>query len=415
MKYDLLIKGGVVVDPAQGINGLRDVGIFHGQIVDVDLNLSGSEAKKVIPAKGLIVTPGLIDIHAHVASDLIPSGTTPDAGGVAHGVTTICDGGSTGHATFKGFKKFVVPQAETEVLCFLNIVSTGMAVMPEVWGWHDLHPKSFLEKPFTEQNPRLPYCFPYIDPQATLKTAEENRGIIKGIKFRAIGTIAKYLGLDAMRVAKKIAVEAGLPLMVHIGIDEGGVLAEETGSYTREVLPLMGKGDILAHVFTWKRGGILKEDGTVISELRDVASKGVFLDVCHGKRNFSFKTARRILDQGIVPDIISTDLNNTNLNETVFSLVVTMSKLIALGFTLDQVVRMTTINPARALKEEHQKGSLKEGMPADISILEMVEGDYVFSAGDGGDTLRGNRLLVPKITIKSGREIPALPMGYLPR
>ena len=115
---------GKVVDPAQGITESRDIGISHGRIADVDLDLSEREADKVISAKGLIVTPGLIDIHSHIAGDLIPPGTTPDAGGVGHGVTTICDGGSTGHATFKGFRNFVIPQVQTEVFCFLNIVAT---------------------------------------------------------------------------------------------------------------------------------------------------------------------------------------------------------------------------------------------------------------------------------------------------
>jgi dihydroorotase len=202
--------------------------------------------------------------------------------------------------------------------------------------------------------------------------------------------------------------------MIHIGVDEGGKLAEETGGYTQELLPLLEKGDILSHVFTWKKGGIFKDDGSVLPELKEAAQRGVVLDVCHGKRNFSFKTAKILLDKGIVPDTISTDLNNMNLNGPVFSLVVTMSKFIALGFTVDEVVKMTTINPARALNEEDQKGSLKVGMPADISMLEIVEGDYCFSAGDGADTLKGDRLIVPKVTIKSGLEIPAQSMGYLP-
>jgi len=383
--YELLVKGGVVIDPAQGIHDQKDIGISQGKITALAGDIAPSEAKRVIDARGKIVTPGLIDIHAHIAGGVIDIAVTPDEGGVHSGVTTACDAGSTGYANFLPLKRFVIPQARTDVFCFLHICPTGLARMPELWSWHD------------------------IDLKAMLGTIQENRDIIKGIKLRATGTVAQNLGLESVRVAKRVAIEAGLPLMIHIGadIDEDAALADGANSFTGELLPFLDKGDILSHIFTWRAGGVIKHDGSVLPELREAVGRGVILDMAPGTNNFSFQITEKGLQQGILPNILSTDLTINSINGPVFSLVVTMSKFLALGLSLDQVIEMTTINPARALGEEQQRGSLRLGMPADISLLEMTEGDFIFSSGKEGDTLKGKCLLVPRLTLKSGVEIEA--------
>jgi len=383
--YELVVKGGMVIDPAQGIHDQRDIGISQGKIIALAGDIAPSEAKKVIDAKGKIVTPGLIDIHTHIAGGVIDLGVTPDEGGVHSGVTTACDAGSTGYANFLPLKRFVIPQAQTDVFCFLHMCPTGLARMPELWSWHDN------------------------DPKAMLGTIQENRDIIKGVKLRATGTMAQNLGLESVRVAKRVAIEAGLPLMIHIGadIDEDAALADRANSFTGELLPFLDKGDILSHIFTWKAGGVIKHDGSVLPELREAVGRGVILDMAPGTNNFSFQIAEKGLQQGVLPNILSTDLTINSINGPVFSLVVTMSKFLALGLSLDQVIEMTTINPARALGEEQQRGSLRLGMPADISLLEMTEGDFIFSDRRAGDTRKGKRLLVPKLTLKSGVEIEA--------
>lgn len=388
MPYELLVKGGIVIDPAAGIHDRRDIGISQGKIAALASNIPVSEARKVIDARGNIVTPGLIDIHAHVAGGVVRIGITPDEGGVLSGVTTVCDAGSTGYANFSDFRNSVVPQAQTDIFCFLHMSPTGLAFAPELRSWHD------------------------IDTEAILRTIETNRDIIKGIKLRATGAVAQNLGLEAVRVAKKIATEARLPLMLHIGIDiDEVVVADEMDTFTRELLPLLDKGDILSHIFTWKAGGVIKHDNSVLPEFREARARGVILDVARGMTNFSFEIAEKGLKQGILPDILSTDLTSKNINGPVFSLLVTMSKFLALGLTLDQVIEMTTINPARALGAEQQKGSLKVGMPADISLLEMTEGDFLFSDGKAGNTLNGKLQLVPKLTLKSGIKIIPQPKG----
>ena len=381
--YELLVKGGLVIDPAQGIHEQRDVGISQGKIIALAHNIAPNESKRVIYAKGKIVTPGLIDIHAHVADGIAAVGLPPDVCGVLSGVTTVCDGGSTGYANFDGFRRFVIPQARTDIFCFLHMSSTGLTVMPEIWSWHN------------------------IDPEAMLRTIEEHRDIIKGIKIRAVGIVMQNMGVEAIRVAKRVATEAKLPLMVHIGIEpEEAVSKDIISAFTREMLSLLDKGDILTHIYTWKAGGIIGSDGNVLPEVKEAMQKGVVLDVAQANCHWSFEVAKKGLEQGVLPTTMSTDLSTTNIN-VVISLLATMSRFLAVGFTLDQLIEMTTINPARILGQEQQRGSLGISMPADISLLELVEGDFLFSDGIVEKTFKGHLLLVPKLTLKSGVEIEA--------
>ncbi len=206
--YEILIKGGKVIDPAQKIYDHIDVGISQGKIAALARGIAPGEAKKVVDAKGMIVSPGIIDFHCHVTDGIVPNGAPPDQAGVLSGVTALGDGGSTGYANFGGFRRFVIAQSRTDVRCFLHVSSTGIAFMPEIWSWHNIN---------TEE---------------TLKTIEENRDIIKGVKLRAIWSVVENLGVEAVKVAKRLATEARLPLMVHIGpdLDELGVAAEDTMS-----------------------------------------------------------------------------------------------------------------------------------------------------------------------------------------
>ncbi|MEE8618504.1 MAG: amidohydrolase/deacetylase family metallohydrolase [Dehalococcoidales bacterium] len=381
--YELVIKGGRLIDPAQGINECRDIGIFDRKIAALTHEIPPSEARKVIDAQGKIVTPGLIDLHVHVADAIIPLGAAPDEAGVLRGVTTICDGGSTGCVNFQGFRKYVITQAKTDVFCYLNICPTGLSMMREIRGWDD------------------------IDTEATLKIAVENRDIIKGIKLRAVNPLAHKLGLKAVKVAKKVAREAGISLMVHIG-DQRNRKAGEVDvmdAFSLKLLPLLDKGDVLSHVYTAQAGGVIQPDGTVPPELRKAQDRGVIMDTAHGRPNLSFEIARQGLAQGIMPTTISTDLASTNIHGPIFSLLLTMSKFIALGLSLEQVIEMTTVNPARALGEEKRRGMLKVNMPADISIIELTHGDFMFTDAWAGNEQKGDILLLDHLTIKGGMEI----------
>lgn len=380
--YDLLVKGGTVVDPAQKLHKKMDVGITAGKIAALEVELAAKQAKKVIDASGLLVTPGIMDFHCHVAEIFYPNAIAPDDAGVLAGATTVCDGGTTGYANFPSFRKFVIPQARTDVFCFMNLGSTGLATMPEIWDWRNINADEMI------------------------KTIEKNRDIVKGVKIRANGSVVENLGVEAIKVAKKLARDIGLPLQVHIGIDPHDHTPEDKmAAFTRDMLPLLGKGDILNHIYTWKPGRVFKPDGTPLPEFKEAVARGLLLDTAIGRTQWSYVIARQAIDQGFPPTTITTDLTALTVKDTVYSVVATMSKFIAIGLTIDQVVEATTINPARIMGEEQRIGKLGKGMLADISILEPREGDFTFNDGAQGNVFKGKTLLVPKLTLKKGVEI----------
>jgi len=209
--------------------------------------------------------------------------------------------------------------------------------------------------------------------------------------------------------AKKIARQFGLPVMIHIGDTDNQVPA----TLTPECLSVMEAGDILCHFYSGNQGNVIRPDGTVLPELKAAMERGVILDTSNGRNNFSFAVARKCLSEGILPTTISTDLNHRCLKDRTFSLPVTMSKFMALGLDLKQVVTMSTINPARAIHEEGKIGSLKPGMAADVSILELQSGAWTL-IDTPGETIKTDKLLMPITAIKNGKVIPAEPVALPP-
>ena len=380
--YDLLIKGGRVIDPAQNIDDKLDVAISGDKIAKVAKDISLQESQRVVNARDKIVTSGLIDIHCHVYDSIFKLGVKPDDAGIKQGVTTVVDGGSAGQATFGGFPKYVIPASRTTVFCFLHLGSLGLSIMPELRDWEE------------------------IDLDATATTIESNRDVIKGIKLRLVGNIVASAGVKVVKMAKKAAKQFGLPIMVHIGDTDKQV----SPTLTQEFLPLMESGDILSHVFTAKLGKILRPDSTVMPELREAMHRGVILDIANGRFNLSFEVARKSMAQSVLPTTLSTDLTIPSLTGPVYGLTVTMSKFMALGLSLKQVIEMTTINPARALSVENKIGSLKPGMDADVSILELLSGTWKLEDSEQ-QIIETTRLIAPSMTIKSGQLIPAQPVA----
>lgn len=382
--YDIVIKGGRLIDPSQGINEMRDIGISQDRIAAVSHSIDDSEAGRVIDAQGKIVSPGLIDLHTHVAHGVAELSLDPDDGGIRSGITTLCDCGSTGIANFPSFRENVISRATTDLFCFLHVVPDGLAVIPENWRLQD------------------------IDPAAMLSVINENRDVIKGIKIRATGALVKSLGLEGIQIAKKTASQAGVPLMIHLGAEPAEpVSEEEMDRFTGDMLNLLDEGDILTHVYTWKKGGVIKPDGRVLPGFKDALERGVRLDVANARFHYSAEIARMALNQGIVAHTISTDLTAFSFRNLVFSLLVTMSKFLAIGFDLELLIKMATVNPAQILTGGKDRGSLRRGMPADVSILELKEGDFLFHDGIEGKTFTGGTLITPVLTLKEGKEIAA--------
>jgi len=260
----------------------------------------------------------------------------------------VVDAGSAGQAIFSGFPKYVIPASHTTVFCFLHLGSQGLGVMPELRDWQE------------------------INLDAIAATIDSNRDVVKGVKIRLVGNIVENSGVNVAEMAKKTARKFGLPIMVHIGDVEERI----SPTLTQEFLPLMEPGDILSHVFTARLGSILRPDGTVLPELRQAMERGVVLDIAHGRFNFSYAVARKGMAQGILPTTLSSDLTIPSLTGPVYGLTVIMSKFMALGLDLKQIIAMTTINPVRALSVENRMGSLKPGMDADVSILELLSGTW---------------------------------------
>jgi len=372
--YDLLLKGGTVLDPAQDMRGALDVAVQDGKIASVAANIPASEARRVIHVPGKTVTPGLIDLHTHVFDGVAANGVHPDIAGVHAGVTTVVDAGSSGCATFSAFPRHILPKCETEVIPLLHICQTGLATNPDI---------------IAESS---------IDLESTLKVAREHKGLIKGIKARMVSPALEIFGMEMPRLAKRAARESGVPLMVHIG----DTTKRYDPNVIRELLPLLEPGDIVTHLFTANPGGVLDTNGKLVPEARELAARGVWLDTAHGRMNFGFNVGRRVLDQGLTPHCISTDLTIPGRANTVHSMVEIMARFLGMGFTFEQVIAMSTVNPARAIGEANRLGSLAVGRQADISVLEVRDGRWVVY-----DTLRDSmkidKTVVPVLTVKRGR------------
>ncbi|MFC1533952.1 amidohydrolase/deacetylase family metallohydrolase [Thermodesulfobacteriota bacterium] len=380
--YDLLIKGGRVIDPAQTLDDNLDVAVSGDKIAMIASDIPAGQGDQVIDAGDKIVCPGLIDIHCHVYSIIKRLGVEPDDAGVRQGVTTVVDAGSAGQAIFDGFPDYVVPASRTRVFCFLYLGSSGLSIVPPLRDYKDL------------------------DLEATETTIENNLDIIKGIKLGLSGEVVNKDGIKVVEMAKKTAGKFGLPVMIHIGDRDEKVSA----TLTQECLSLMEAGDILSHVYTGMYGSILRQDGTVLPELKDAMERGVVLDVANSRINLSFEVARKAMAQGILPTTMSTDLTIGTVAGPVYGMTVTMSKFMSLGLDLEQIIAMSTINSARALLAEDTIGSLKPGLDADISVLELLSGTWRFEDSEK-QTIEATRLLAPSMTIKSGQLIPAQPVA----
>ena len=372
--YDLLLKGGTVVDPSAKLDGRHDIAVQDGKIARIAPDIAVAEATRVVDVAGKIVAPGLIDLHAHVFEGVNRTGVNPDLGGVYSGVTTIVDAGSAGAATFAAWPRHVIPACQTEIIPFMHICQTGLATNPDI---------------IAESSVNL---------DETLKVAAEHKGLVRGIKARMVTPALEIMGMEMPKLAKRAARESGIKLMVHIG----DTAKRYDPKVIHKLLPMLDEGDILTHYFTANPGGVIDANGKLVPEARDAAQRGVWLDTAHGRMNFSFDVGRRCIDQGLMPHCISTDLTVPGRLNTVHSMVEIMTRFLGLGFTLPQVVTMSTANPAKAIGEAGRLGTLAVGRQADVSVLDLREGEWtVYDVLGAG--LRVTKAFVPFVTVKRGQ------------
>ncbi len=352
-RYDLLIKGGRVIDPSQGLSSERDIAVSGGKIARAGINIVETEARQVLNARGKIVTPGLIDIHVHVYDGGAPLGIPADPNCIAKGVTTVVDAGSV----------------------LLNIAVAG-------------------QTPYSDDNPYGELLdLRYANPQLAIRTIEQNRDVILGVKVRLEMNLAGEHDLAALRLAKEAADAVRLPLMVHIG---------NTHSPLKDILNVLTKGDIITHSFHSKEHGILDDRGRVLPEVRAAVGRGVNLDIGHGRGSFSFDVAEKALKQELLPGTISTDLHHYNVNGPAFDMATTLSKFLRLGLTLEQVIERAATNPANTFGFPKGLGTLREGAEADVAVFSLAEGDFEFEDTQKQKRI-GHQKLVPVATVKAGR------------
>src|SRR5579862_6292798 len=380
-KYDLLLRGGRVICPASGIDGICDVAVRGGRIAAVENAILPSSATEVIDVSGKLVLPGLIDTHAHVYQYVTGRfGLNPDMVGVRSGVTTVIDQGGPSCMTLPGFRHFIVEQAQTQVFAFLSAYLVGG-----------------LEGHYY---PNL-YSPDGVDIDATVTAANANKDIVRGIKGHAeIGGFARW-GIKVLEMSAEIGRRADLPVYVHFGqlwgLPESGANGEDADTILTRVIPLLREGDVLAHPFTRHPGGFVNREGEVHPVIGAALDRGLRVDVGHGS-HFSYRLARKAIASGIVPTTLGADIHGYNTHvpapagtpdqhednenhpfagQAKFSLVQAMSSMMALGMPLEQVVPMVTSNPAKMLGRADEIGALKIGRAADVSVLNQLAGRFV--------------------------------------
>lgn len=372
-KYDFLIKGGDVLDPSQGLRGRRDLAIHHGRIAAVQPDIAADAAKQVLSASGRLVVPGLVDLHAHVYPLASGLGLPADELVPSSGTTTYVSAGDAGANNFGGFRHWVVAQARSRIFGFVHISNMGLAGFP-------------VGEMFN---------IDYADVEQAAKTAAENADIVLGIKVRQSQNVVGDNGLEPLRRALAAAEMAGngARVMCHIGGVPGDL---------SDLLDLLRPGDILTHSYSGA-GNNTVQNGKVLPAALAAKSRGVIIDVGHGGGSFAYEVAEPAIQQGLVPDTISSDVHAVSINTPGMPyLPWVMSKFLNLGFSLEQVVAMATINPAKLIGRIDGLGTLMPGAPGDVSIMDIVDGPVTFV-----DTLNvkrsGTRYLRAADTVRAGR------------
>lgn len=408
--YDLLLKGGRVIDPAQGLDGTYDVAVKEGRIAAVQADIPRAATRAVVDVRDRLVLPGLIDTHAHVFHHVSGRfGLEPDLVGVRSGTTTLVDQGGASLMTFPAFRHFIAERSQSRVLSFLSAYVVGGLeghYYPQLYGPHG------------------------VDVKGTIKAGEANRDLVKGIKAHAeIGGFARW-GLDVIKLAKEISRALKLPLYIHFGqlwaLPADGGRTVDPDAILPEVAPLLDAGDILAHPFTRHPGGFVDKTGRMHPIVAEALKMGLRTDVGYGS-HFSIAMCRKVLETGFVPDTLGADMHGYNTpvppppgtpdehpdeephpfaGATRFSLTSAMTALMACGLKLEQVVPMVTSNPARMVGMEGQIGTLKPGVGADVTVLSDERGRWKMHDNEGNEAI-AQRLVRPVFCLRAGKRVDA--------
>jgi len=370
--FDLIVRGGRVIDPAQSLDKPVDVAFSGGKVAAVGKDL-GDEARAIVDATGCIVTPGLIDLHTHVYDGGTSLGVDPVGLFQRGAVTTLVDTGSAGPGNFPGFRDHVIARSPVRIIAYLNISFAG------IYG--------FSKRVMVGESGDLRLMAPI----ETVETVKANRDTICGIKVRVGKNASGFSGLVPLQIGLQAAEAAGVPVMVHI---------DEPPPLLSEVLALMRKGDVLTHCFRAFPNTPVTADGAVHDYVLDARRRGVIFDIGHGMGSFSFDVARTMLANGFQPDCISSDVHALCIEGPAFDLLTTLSKFLSIGMPLTDVIRAATAAPAAAIGRP-DLGTFKPGSAGDASILRHETGAFDF-IDSVGQRLIGKERLAPAGVVLAG-------------
>jgi dihydroorotase len=386
--YDLVIRGGRIVDPSQELDANLDVAIEGTRVAALGPNLAAGGTRALLEAAGQIVTPGLVDLHTHVYWGVAPLGIEADPHCLHRGVTTAVDAGSAGASTLGGFRRYVIDVSATRILAMLNISTIGMAR-------DDGADNSIGELEEIR----------WANVGRAIQVAKAHADLIVGIKVRLgegqVGSDPERCR-EALRRSRQAAEAVGKPVMVHIG---------RTPVPLDEILAQLNRGDVVTHVFHGNAEGVLDEQGRVKRSVWDAAARGVGFDVGHGAGSFSYDVARRALDQGFEPATISSDIHTWSVAGPAFDLATTATKMLHLGMPLDRVMRKITAAPAAAIGLAGEIGTLAPGACADVTLLRLASGEFRLPDTKGKVETVGQRL-EPVAVVRAGRVHHCTPAVY---
>jgi dihydroorotase len=375
--FDLLLTGGTVIDPSSSVNQKLDLGMTGDRIAAIRSNIPPVNAKRVLNVDGCIVTPGLIDFHVHSYWGVNPYGFNAGPVCLATGVTTTMDAGSSGPVNFLGFRKLVYEQSRARMLAFVAMAQHGV-----------------LNDPGELENLR------FADSEGAAQVVAENPDVAIGIKVRMHKKAVGENSREALRLAVKAGEACRAPVMVHVG---------DTAISMEEIVDSLRTGDIVTHCYTPQQPSIIDKNGRLLDAVRKAQARGVIFDVGHAGGHFDFDLVRRAIGDGLLPDIISSDLHG-RLKQPGFGIIgdlpTVLTKFLGLGLSLERIIAACTINPAQAIGWQDRLGSLKVGSEADIAVLEVVSESVNLHDSVGGKMTAQQRI-APRWTIRGGEVFAA--------
>ena len=402
LKYDLLLKGGEVIDPGEGLRGVRDVAFQNGKVALVGADIPDAEAREVIDVSGKLVAPGLVDIHGHYFHGATPeSSTDADSACLPYGVTTSVDAGSSGWIHFDAFREYVLSKQETRLYALINLSALGMFGMEGDFGptvGISGGPQTFL----TTDNIGLPtdhigelQDLRYAQVEKAVQCIKDNANVALGVKVRIDHQITgEENAIPCLERGRQVADLADCFMMVHVA--RSPVSLAQVFDYLRP-------GDVVTHCFHYAENNVLDDRGKVRPEVVDAKAKGIVMDVGAVRYNFGIEVSRAAIEQRLLPDTLSTDRVRAADGVPIpYSVPDLMSLYMGLGMTLDEVVAAVTLNGAKAIGQEGDLGTLTAGAVGDAAVLDLEQGDFAYDDGTGA-IVRCSERVNPIMTVKDGQ------------